>query len=338
MRRPKPSLAGRRLEIRDRRRRSARSSTESGRERRSRRSSRRRCGVPSSSMPSQATFPGGESLLELQRRGVAAIEEIRSKHTKGLIAVFSHADMIKASLRSLPRHPSGPVPATERGHRVGVSAIAFFGWLPARAADQRHRRASSVLRRRPQPKRQRQGRTVRESDRSRSRRSASRRPQSGSPGARRSTSRRARTTCSSRCSSRSNRSRLLTTHIDELLERVGAPDEASTDAKHSISRSRSSRSSAIGRIGSVTTTIEISCSLQCEEFVPEAGGRQRSRVRGRPDDTEPRPLVGNARTDVRARSPRRERGCGGTSDRARCAVSRWIRRDTSARVRTDTVR
>lgn len=47
-------------------------------------------------VPSQATFPGGESLLELQRRGVHAIEEIRSTHKRGLIAVVSHADMIKA--------------------------------------------------------------------------------------------------------------------------------------------------------------------------------------------------------------------------------------------------
>jgi probable phosphomutase (TIGR03848 family) len=47
-------------------------------------------------VPSQATFPGGESLLELQRRGVHAVETIRTQHKKGAIAVVSHADMIKA--------------------------------------------------------------------------------------------------------------------------------------------------------------------------------------------------------------------------------------------------
>jgi probable phosphomutase (TIGR03848 family) len=47
-------------------------------------------------VPSQATFPGGESLLELQRRGVAAIETIRARHRRGVVAVVSHADMIKA--------------------------------------------------------------------------------------------------------------------------------------------------------------------------------------------------------------------------------------------------
>jgi probable phosphoglycerate mutase len=47
-------------------------------------------------VPSQATFPGGESLLEMQRRGVDAIETIRTRHKNGVVAVVSHADMIKA--------------------------------------------------------------------------------------------------------------------------------------------------------------------------------------------------------------------------------------------------
>lgn len=46
--------------------------------------------------PSQATFPGGESVRDLQVRGVAGIEAIRSRHKRGLILAFSHADTIKA--------------------------------------------------------------------------------------------------------------------------------------------------------------------------------------------------------------------------------------------------
>lgn len=46
--------------------------------------------------PSQARFPDGESLLELQTRAVAAIEKIRAKHKRGAVAVVSHADTIKA--------------------------------------------------------------------------------------------------------------------------------------------------------------------------------------------------------------------------------------------------
>jgi probable phosphomutase (TIGR03848 family) len=46
--------------------------------------------------PSQATFPGGESLREMQRRGVDAIEDIKQRHRSGAVAVISHADMLKA--------------------------------------------------------------------------------------------------------------------------------------------------------------------------------------------------------------------------------------------------
>lgn len=51
-------------------------------------------------LPSQARFPGegGESILELQTRGVAAVDRIRTAHKRGVVAVFSHADMIKVIL------------------------------------------------------------------------------------------------------------------------------------------------------------------------------------------------------------------------------------------------
>jgi probable phosphoglycerate mutase len=48
-------------------------------------------------VPSQARFPGGESLLELQQRGVAAVEILRQRHKQGVVAVVSHADTIKAT-------------------------------------------------------------------------------------------------------------------------------------------------------------------------------------------------------------------------------------------------
>jgi probable phosphoglycerate mutase len=77
-------------------------------------------------VPSQATFPGGESLLELQRRGVQAVETIRDKHRRGVIAVVSHADMIKAILTHyLGMH-------LDLFQRIvvdtaSVSAVAFWG-------------------------------------------------------------------------------------------------------------------------------------------------------------------------------------------------------------------
>jgi probable phosphoglycerate mutase len=46
--------------------------------------------------PSLARFPGGEGLAEMQARAVAAIDCLRIRHPKGVMAVFSHADVIKA--------------------------------------------------------------------------------------------------------------------------------------------------------------------------------------------------------------------------------------------------
>jgi probable phosphomutase (TIGR03848 family) len=80
-------------------------------------------------MPSQARFPDGESLLEMQRRGVDGIEAIRKKHRKGTIAVFSHADMIKAVVAHyLGLH-------LDLFQRISVdtasvTAIAFFNDFP----------------------------------------------------------------------------------------------------------------------------------------------------------------------------------------------------------------
>ncbi|HVE91041.1 MAG TPA: MSMEG_4193 family putative phosphomutase [Actinomycetota bacterium] len=47
-------------------------------------------------VPSQAQFPSGETIRELQRRGVEAVESIRGRHRRGTIAIVSHADTIKA--------------------------------------------------------------------------------------------------------------------------------------------------------------------------------------------------------------------------------------------------
>lgn len=46
--------------------------------------------------PSRFRFPGGETLLEAQRRAVAAVEELAANHPNDQIAVCSHADIIKA--------------------------------------------------------------------------------------------------------------------------------------------------------------------------------------------------------------------------------------------------
>jgi probable phosphoglycerate mutase len=48
--------------------------------------------------PSLARFPAGESILEMQTRAVAAIQEVATRHVGQLVVVVSHADVIKAAV------------------------------------------------------------------------------------------------------------------------------------------------------------------------------------------------------------------------------------------------
>jgi probable phosphoglycerate mutase len=47
---------------------------------------------------SRASIPNGESMLAVQARAVAALEEWRARHTGELVVVVSHADLIRAAL------------------------------------------------------------------------------------------------------------------------------------------------------------------------------------------------------------------------------------------------
>jgi probable phosphomutase (TIGR03848 family) len=48
--------------------------------------------------PSGTRFPGGETLGEAQMRMVATLDALRAQHPKGVIAVVSHADIIKLAV------------------------------------------------------------------------------------------------------------------------------------------------------------------------------------------------------------------------------------------------
>lgn len=50
------------------------------------------------STPSQVRFPGGESMLEMRERAVAAVAEIVARHPDETVLVVSHGDPIKAIL------------------------------------------------------------------------------------------------------------------------------------------------------------------------------------------------------------------------------------------------
>lgn len=48
--------------------------------------------------PSRVTFPGGESLVGVQARAVAACEELAATHGADTIALVSHGDVIRATV------------------------------------------------------------------------------------------------------------------------------------------------------------------------------------------------------------------------------------------------
>lgn len=45
--------------------------------------------------PSRAAFPNGETMREVQMRGINAMEELAARHPREMIVVVSHADLIK---------------------------------------------------------------------------------------------------------------------------------------------------------------------------------------------------------------------------------------------------
>ena len=64
--------------------------------------------------PSNARFPGGESLLEVQARAVQAALDAAREHPRGTVAIVSHADVI----RLLLAHVAGAHP--DHLHRWSV--------------------------------------------------------------------------------------------------------------------------------------------------------------------------------------------------------------------------
>ena len=48
--------------------------------------------------PIKAIFPNGESLLEVQQRGVRVIEWLRQTYPQDIVAVISHGDVIRTAL------------------------------------------------------------------------------------------------------------------------------------------------------------------------------------------------------------------------------------------------
>ncbi len=95
--------------------------------------------------PSLATFPGGESFPDAQRRAVAEVGKIAAEHPRGNVAVFSHGDIIRllvshcagapidrfqrivvdtTSVSVVALHPSGPPRLVLMNDMGGLGAFA----------------------------------------------------------------------------------------------------------------------------------------------------------------------------------------------------------------------
>jgi probable phosphomutase (TIGR03848 family) len=79
-------------------------------------------------LPSQARFPGGESIPELQLRAVSAVETIRRRH-RAPVVVVSHADVIKAITAHYLGMHLDLIQRLEVG-TASVTAISFFDSFP----------------------------------------------------------------------------------------------------------------------------------------------------------------------------------------------------------------
>lgn len=79
--------------------------------------------------PSTFRFPGGETLYQTQSRAVQAIDRIVEAHPNQLVAIFSHADVIRTTLA----HYMGvPIDLFQRImiSTASVSALAFHNGRP----------------------------------------------------------------------------------------------------------------------------------------------------------------------------------------------------------------
>jgi probable phosphomutase (TIGR03848 family) len=80
--------------------------------------------------PSTFRFPDGETLLEVQQRAVAAVEQLRRQHPDQVIALFSHGDVLRTTLA----HYLGvPLDLFQRVivSTASVSVLGFVDDMPA---------------------------------------------------------------------------------------------------------------------------------------------------------------------------------------------------------------
>lgn len=73
-------------------------------------------------VPSRVRFPGGESLRAAQLRAVDALEDVAGRHRRQLVAVVSHADVIKMVIAF---YAGMPLDAYQRLH-IGPASVSML--------------------------------------------------------------------------------------------------------------------------------------------------------------------------------------------------------------------
>jgi len=79
--------------------------------------------------PSTFRFPGGETLREVQSRGIHALEALCTKHPNQVVAVFSHADVIRLCIA---HYMGTPIDLFQRVvvNTASVSTLVFHNFRP----------------------------------------------------------------------------------------------------------------------------------------------------------------------------------------------------------------
>jgi probable phosphoglycerate mutase len=83
--------------------------------------------------PINAAFPNGESLLEVQQRGIRVIEWVRNTYPQGIVTVVSHGDVIRTALAHYLGMPFNEYRRLDLDNGA-ISVLELFdGWIRVKA-------------------------------------------------------------------------------------------------------------------------------------------------------------------------------------------------------------
>jgi broad specificity phosphatase PhoE len=83
--------------------------------------------------PMNATFPNGESLLEVQQRGIRVIESVRNTYPQAIVTIVSHGDVIRTALAHYLGMPFNEYRRLDLDNGA-ISVLELFdGWIRVKA-------------------------------------------------------------------------------------------------------------------------------------------------------------------------------------------------------------